>query len=121
MSYGLLISAVCEEEVQVMELALGSVFPILLSSGVIWPVEGMPPIMKFLSNFTPLTHTVEAMRCIVSRGSTSSSFSSFYRSFLSWISAWTLKYFQVWIGFVVSFSWTCGFFILAAILFALRK
>jgi ABC-type polysaccharide/polyol phosphate export permease len=36
--------------------------------GVIWPVEGMPPIMRFLSNFTPLTHVVEAMRCIVSRG-----------------------------------------------------
>jgi hypothetical protein len=30
---GLLISAVCEQEVEVMEVALGSVFPILLSSG----------------------------------------------------------------------------------------
>jgi len=76
----------CEQEVEVMEVALGSVFPILLSSGelflkyffffcvilislgVIWPAEGMPPIMRFLSNFTPLTHVVEAMRCIVSRG-----------------------------------------------------
>lgn len=65
---GLIIAALCEEEVEVMELALGSVFPILLSSGVIWPAEGMPPIMRLLSNFTPLTHTVEAMRCIVSRG-----------------------------------------------------
>lgn len=35
---------------------------------MIWPAEGMPPIMRFLSNFTPLTHVVEAMRCIVSRG-----------------------------------------------------
>ncbi|CAF1453106.1 unnamed protein product [Adineta steineri] len=83
MSYGLLISAMCEQEVEVMEVALGSVFPILLSSGVIWPAEGMPPIMRFLSNFTPLTHVVEAMRCIVSR-------------------AWTLVYFKVWFGFVIS-------------------
>ena len=30
---GLLISAICEQEVEVMEVALGSVFPILLSSG----------------------------------------------------------------------------------------
>ena len=88
---GLLIASVCEEEIQVMEVALGSVFPILLSSGtliasdslsanphlsrivhtlgVIWPLEGMPPAMRFISNFTPLTHTIEAMRCIVSRGS----------------------------------------------------
>ncbi|CAF4085037.1 unnamed protein product [Adineta steineri] len=102
MSYGLLISAMCEQEVEVMEVALGSVFPILLSSGVIWPAEGMPPIMRFLSNFTPLTHVVEAMRCIVSR-------------------AWTLVYFKVWFGFVISGAWTCGFFTLAAILFALRK
>ncbi|UJR07556.1 hypothetical protein I4U23_011844 [Adineta vaga] len=102
MSYGLLISAMCEQEVEVMEVALGSVFPILLSSGVIWPAEGMPPIMRFLSNFTPLTHVVEAMRCIVSR-------------------AWTLVYFKVWFGFVISGAWTCGFFALAAILFALRK
>jgi len=102
MSYGLLISAMCEQEVEVMEVALGSVFPILLSSGVIWPAEGMPPVMRFLSNFTPLTHVVEAMRCIVSR-------------------AWTLVYFKVWFGFVISGAWTCGFFILAAILFALRK
>jgi hypothetical protein len=32
-SKGLLISSLCEEEIQVMEVALGSVFPILLSSG----------------------------------------------------------------------------------------
>jgi len=30
---GLLISSVCEQEIEVMEIALGSVFPILLSSG----------------------------------------------------------------------------------------
>ena len=32
---GFLISSICEQEVQVMEVALGSVFPILLSSGSI--------------------------------------------------------------------------------------
>jgi len=74
----------------------------IFSSGVIWPAEGMPPIMLFLSNFTPLTHVVEAMRCIVSRG-------------------WTLIHFKVWFGFMISGAWSCGFFALAAILFALRK
>jgi hypothetical protein len=116
---GLLISAVCEQEVEVMEVALGSVFPILLSSGVIWPVEGMPPIMRFLSNFTPLTHVVEAMRCIVSRGIVNY---SLYLIFICcFFLAWTIVYFKVWLGFVVSSAWSCGFFALAAILFALRK
>ena len=32
---GLLIASVCEQEIQVMEVALGSVFPILLSSGTL--------------------------------------------------------------------------------------
>jgi hypothetical protein len=35
--------------------------------------------------------------------------------------AWTLVYFKVWFGFAISGAWTCGFFALAAILFALRK
>jgi hypothetical protein len=30
---GFLISSLCSEEVEVMEVALGSVFPVLLSSG----------------------------------------------------------------------------------------
>jgi hypothetical protein len=30
--------------------------------------ESILGIVRFLSNFTPLTHVVEAMRCIVSRG-----------------------------------------------------
>ncbi|CAF0811762.1 unnamed protein product [Rotaria sordida] len=102
MSYGLLISSVCEQEIEVMEVALGSVFPILLSSGIIWPLEGMPSIMRFLSNFTPLTHSVEAMRCIASRN-------------------WTFGYFKVWFGFANAGAWSLGFFVLAAILFALRK
>ncbi|CAF4624595.1 unnamed protein product [Rotaria socialis] len=102
MSYGLLISSVCEQEIEVMEVAIGSIFPILLSSGVIWPLEGMPSAMRFLSNFTPLTHPVEAMRCIASRG-------------------WSFGYFKVWFGFVNASAWSLGFFIIAAVLFALRK
>ncbi|CAF1123969.1 unnamed protein product [Rotaria sp. Silwood1] len=102
MSYGLLISSVCEQEIEVMEVALGSVFPILLSSGVIWPLEGMPSVMRFLSNFTPLTHSVEAMRCIAAR-------------------SWSFGYFKVWFGFANAGAWSLGFFVIAAILFALRK
>jgi len=36
--------------------------------GVFWPTEGMPTIVHYISNFTPLTHAVEAMRCIALRG-----------------------------------------------------
>lgn len=88
---------------------------------MIWPAEGMPPIMRFLSNFTPLTHVVEAMRCIVSRGIDHKHNFIIKKNSFFFILAWTLVYFKVWFGFVISASWSCGFFALAAILFALRK
>ncbi|CAF5063742.1 unnamed protein product [Rotaria sp. Silwood1] len=67
-----------------------------------WPLEGMPSLMRYISNFTPLTHTVEAMRCIAARSR-------------------SLTHFKVWFGFVNASSWSLGFFIIAAIIFALRK
>ncbi|CAF3709874.1 unnamed protein product [Rotaria sp. Silwood1] len=102
MSYGLLISSMCDEEMEVMQVALGSIFPVLICSGIMWPLEGMPSVMRYISNFTPLTHTVEAMRCIAAR-------------------SWSLTHFKVWFGFVNASSWSLGFFIIPAIIFALRK
>ncbi|CAF5063957.1 unnamed protein product [Rotaria sp. Silwood1] len=102
MSYGLLISSMCDEEMEVMQVALGSIFPVLICSGIMWPLEGMPSLMRYISNFTPLTHTVEAMRCIAARSR-------------------SLTHFKVWFGFVNASSWSLGFFIIAAIIFALRK
>ncbi|CAF3076061.1 unnamed protein product, partial [Rotaria sp. Silwood2] len=67
MSYGFLISSLYDEEIETTQVALGSVFPVLICSGIMWPLEGMPPVMRFVSNFTPLTQTVEAIRCIAGR------------------------------------------------------
>lgn len=46
MCFGFLISAVCELERNAIQLALGSFYPTLLLSGVIWPIEGMPTILR---------------------------------------------------------------------------
>ncbi|CAF4658999.1 unnamed protein product, partial [Rotaria sp. Silwood2] len=97
-----LISSLYDEEIETTQVALGSVFPVLICSGIMWPLEGMPPVMRFVSNFTPLTQTVEAIRCIAGR-------------------SWSLTHFKVWFGFVNASSWSLGFFIIAAIIFALRK
>ena len=64
----MLISAIVRDENEAMEAAVGSVFPAMLLSGIIWPVEGMPAWVKFLSNFSPLTHNAEAIRSVASRG-----------------------------------------------------
>lgn len=46
MCFGFVISAICELERNAIQLALGSFYPTLLLSGVIWPIEGMPFVLR---------------------------------------------------------------------------
>lgn len=46
MCFGFVISAICELERNAIQLALGSFYPTLLLSGVIWPIEGMPYLLR---------------------------------------------------------------------------
>jgi ABC-type multidrug transport system permease subunit len=46
MCFGFVISAICELERNAIQLALGSFYPTLLLSGVIWPIEGMPTVLR---------------------------------------------------------------------------
>lgn len=46
MCFGFVISAICELERNAIQLALGSFYPTLLLSGVIWPIEGMPVVLR---------------------------------------------------------------------------
>jgi ABC-type multidrug transport system permease subunit len=68
MSYGLAISAGADDETGVLQVAIGSIFPALILSGIIWPLEGMSEWVRVIANFSPLTHSAEAMRSISSRG-----------------------------------------------------
>jgi len=42
MCYGLMISAAFDDLIAAMQVSLGSFYPNLLLSGILWPVEGMP-------------------------------------------------------------------------------
>jgi ABC-type multidrug transport system permease subunit len=46
MCYGFVISSICESERSAVQVALGSFYPTILLSGVIWPIEGMPFILR---------------------------------------------------------------------------
>lgn len=102
MSYGLAISSLSDNEVQVLELAIATIFPSLLLSGIIWPVEGMPNWVRLLTNFSPLTHTAEAMRCVASRG-------------------WGITHFSVWFGLIAVSLWSMFFNLCAAVIFTFRQ
>lgn len=68
MCFGFVISATCELERNAIQLALGSFYPTLLLSGVIWPIEGMPYVLRGISTFLPLTLATTALRSMMTRG-----------------------------------------------------
>ena len=51
-----------------MHLALGSLMPNLLFSGIMWPMEGMPIALKYIAYSMPMTYAVESLRNILSHG-----------------------------------------------------
>ena len=68
MLYGLVISTVSPEETHAMQIALGSFFPVLLMSGVIWPLEAIPKGLDYISLALPTTWAASAMRSVMLRG-----------------------------------------------------
>lgn len=96
MSFGFLISVVCSEERNAIQLALGSFYPNLLLSGVVWPIESMPKILRDISYILPETLACESMRSMLTRG-------------------WGITHPAVWPGFVSSIVWSIVFWILAVL------
>ncbi|XP_064595500.1 ABC transporter G family member 23-like [Liolophura sinensis] len=97
MALGLVISAACDNENSATQLALGSMYPMLLLSGIIWPVEAIPHWLWYVSISLPMTYAGEAMRCVLSRG-------------------WSMLNMPVWRGYVVTIGWGAGLLLLAHII-----
>ena len=51
-----------------MQCSIGSFYPILLLSGILWPIEGMPETLRDISWYLPCTAACQAMRDIIARG-----------------------------------------------------
>ncbi|XP_021960922.1 ABC transporter G family member 20 isoform X3 [Folsomia candida] len=96
MAFGFLISVICTEERNAIQMALGSFYPNLLLSGVVWPIESMPKMLRDMAYIMPETLACESMRSILSRG-------------------WGITHPAVWPGFVASIVWSIIFWILAVL------
>ncbi|XP_031351269.1 ABC transporter G family member 20-like isoform X2 [Photinus pyralis] len=68
MCFGFAISCGVDSERMAMYIALGSLVPLLMLSGIVWPVEGMHYILQLCSFLMPLTKATESMRSILQRG-----------------------------------------------------
>ncbi|KAL0861157.1 hypothetical protein ABMA27_009649 [Loxostege sticticalis] len=102
MCFGFVISAACELERNAIQLALGSFYPTLLLSGVIWPIEGMPFVLRYISLCLPLTLATTSLRSILTRG-------------------WPLTDPDVYMGFVSTLIWIALFLTITLTILKVKK
>lgn len=102
MCFGFVISAVCELERNAIQLALGSFYPTLLLSGVIWPIEGMPLVLRYISLFLPLTMATTSLRSMLTRG-------------------WSIIESEVYMGFLSTLIWIALFLTISLLVLRFKR
>ncbi len=65
---GILLSTIARSQHQAMQLAYFIFVPSVYLSGVLFPIEGMPPLAKSIAHVIPLTYYVEIVRGIMLKG-----------------------------------------------------
>ncbi|XP_055688091.1 ABC transporter G family member 23 [Lutzomyia longipalpis] len=93
MLFGLLISIFCESHTTASFVATGSFYPMIILCGLLWPLEGMPTILRYIAYTFPFTIPSLAVRNILSKG-------------------WSITHAQVANGFGVVILWIVVLFIL---------
>lgn len=69
LALGLLISTVTSSQLAAMLISgMGLMMPVMLLSGMIFPVENMPVILRFISNFVPARWYIDAVKTIMIKG-----------------------------------------------------
>lgn len=68
MCLGLVVSGKAKSEFQAMQINMPMIFPALLLSGILWPVEALPDWLQPVAWALPTTWTAEACRSIMVRG-----------------------------------------------------
>ncbi|CAK9808492.1 ABC transporter G family member 23 [Anthophora quadrimaculata] len=102
MCFGFVIAIVCENERSATYLAMGSFLPIVMLCGIIWPIEGMHYILRYISYVLPLTKSTESMRAILARG-------------------WSITNPTVYNGFISTLVWISVFMTLSILLIKFKK
>ncbi|CAF4275858.1 unnamed protein product, partial [Rotaria sp. Silwood2] len=98
----LVISTIFTTEINAHQITMSIFYPVLLLSGIVWPLEGQPIWLRTISKWLPMTKAIDAMRGILLKG-------------------WCIKHLLVQQAFMVTFIWSMGFLILALIIFNCRR
>lgn len=65
---GALISTFCENQQQATLAGFLFIFPMIMFSGLMFPVENIPPAIRWLADINPLTHFMGLLRNIMLKG-----------------------------------------------------
>jgi ABC-2 type transport system permease protein len=68
LGFGLLISTLAQNQQQAMQLALFTILPQILVSGLIFPLASMPKIIQYVAYVLPFTHYVPIARGMFIKG-----------------------------------------------------
>lgn len=83
-------------------MAMGSFLPIVMLCGIIWPIEGMFPGLKYFAFLLPLTLSTECLRSITQRG-------------------WSIDEPTVYTGFISIGIWVLIFLVMSILLLKFKK
>lgn len=89
MCYGFLLSVLCSSYTLSFFIATGSFYPMILLCGIIWPLEGMPNILRLVAFVLPFTEPAKSLRHMMEKGS-------------------TIMDPDVYYGFIITMAWIVG-------------
>ncbi|XP_064484009.1 ABC transporter G family member 20-like [Ornithodoros turicata] len=98
LSLGLMISSIFESPDAAGMVNVGINYPVLILSGIMWPLEGIPLSIRWFSYMMPQTIPCDSMRCVMYKG-------------------WTLLHTNVWMGFLVNYIWVVIFLVSTVLFF----
>ena len=119
-SIGLIISAECETQQDATQIALGIFYPNLILSGIIWPIESMPVVLRYLLKGIMFNQTIlKIIRC----QNTNHDLHFLFDRYMAYVlpqtfaveamrgillRGWGITYMPVWRGFLVTIAWIVG-------------
>lgn len=102
MCFGFVVSCSCETERTATYMAMGSFLPIVMLCGIIWPIEGMYPGLKYFAYILPLTYPTESLRSILQKG-------------------WNIQHEVVYLGFISLTVWSLVFLTISILMLKFKK
>lgn len=102
MCFGFVVSSACDNERTATYMAMGSFLPIVMLCGIIWPIEGMYPGLRYVALLLPLTKSTECLRSITQRG-------------------WSIAQPAVYAGFISTGIWVLVFLTISILLLKFKK